>query len=221
MSLTPKTISIPQVNNSGNGFNDVHISGSNNVLQTNDAGILVGKTTLPSNIPDDFVVFSYSNTFFGDDSLQFNHLSKSLQHGSSSLASGLYSHASGLNTVSSGAYSNAFGNKTYAYGDYQTVVGQFNTISPKNTSSLFIVGGGIDDSNRADVLLVDRTGITVNGNVSLTGELIVPTIQLPYSSSTNLLVRLQKTGSAYFQVSGSVNLLYIYNGTRWVSSSLA
>ena len=48
MALKPKVISIPQVNSMGSGFNDVHISGSDLVLQTDALGILIGNKTVPS-----------------------------------------------------------------------------------------------------------------------------------------------------------------------------
>ena len=43
---------------------------------------------------------------------------------------------------------------------------------------------------------------------------------IPYSSSAQSLVPVQQTGSIYFQT-GSQNLLFVYNGTRWCSSSMA
>ena len=116
--------------------------------------------TLPTG-SDQQILYSNGNVIFGDDSLKFNYVSKSLQNGLSSSAIGLYSHAGGRNT--------------YAYGDYQSVVGQFNVNSPHNTTSLFIVGGGTNDGNRADILLVNSGGLIVNGNISasnMTGSLL-------------------------------------------------
>ena len=134
---------------------------------------------------DKQVLYNQGGIVYGDNSFEFNYVSKSFQHGSGSNALGIYSHSEGFQTFTSGAYAHsegyttyAFGKashsegyQTYAYGDYQTVVGQFNVNTPQNTSSLFIVGGGINDSNRADILLVDRTGLTVNGDINFSGSI--------------------------------------------------
>ena len=46
-------------------------------------------------------------------------------------------------------------------------------------------------------------------------------LTMPYSSSLNALTPLVMTGSHYLYTSASVNLMYVYNGSRWCSSSLA
>ncbi len=62
MSFKPKTISIPQVNASGAGFNDVHISGSNLFLQTDASGNLIGSIGT-ANISSSYsLTSSYSQT---------------------------------------------------------------------------------------------------------------------------------------------------------------
>ena len=153
---------------------------------------------------DKQIIYNNGGIIKGDNALQFNYVSKSLQNGSGSLAYGLYSHAEGYQTFTSGVYahvegyqtyaygtaSHAGGYQTYAYGDYQTVVGQFNVNSPRDTTSLFIVGGGINDLNRKDILLVDRTGITVNGDINFSGSLyknnslyISPTASFAYTAA--------------------------------------
>lgn len=46
--LPPRLINIPQANSAGNAFDEVNISGSNLVLQTNNSGVLYGDKLVPS-----------------------------------------------------------------------------------------------------------------------------------------------------------------------------
>ena len=66
------------------------------------------------------------------------------------------------------------------------------------------------------------SSITASFSGSLTGSVYAPSILImPVSASANVLTPTVSTGSHYFYTSGVTNLLYIYNGTRWTSSSLA
>lgn len=121
--------------------------------------------------------------------------------GDNTYAIGQGSHAEGLSTIALGDYSHTGGNSTIASSSYQTVVGQYNTHN--NTSSVFTVGGGADDSNRKDVLTVFTSSVTINNIL-----VIVPQHPLP---SSGVL-----TGS--FAVSASVPPKpYFYNGTTWTA----
>lgn len=89
-------------------------------------------------------------------------------------ANGDYSLAVGTGSIAAGNYSFAAGNKTEAFADYQTVVGKFNITS--NSDSLFVVGDGLDVSNRNDVLRVNSGSVGITGsftqgsNLSATGQ---------------------------------------------------
>ena len=48
-ALKPKVITIPQSNAAGSAFNDVHISGSNLILQTDSNGVLIGSKLIPND----------------------------------------------------------------------------------------------------------------------------------------------------------------------------
>ena len=74
------------------------------------------------------------------------------------------SHSEGVFTVSYGTGSHAEGLGTIAIGDYQHVTGKYNTTG--NTSSLFVIGNGLNDNNRSDIVLVNQTGINVNGYIT-------------------------------------------------------
>lgn len=115
--------------------------------------------------------------------------------GASSNSPGQESHAEGKGTYSYGRYSHAEGSDTYALGEgshtegrgtvasgsYQHVSGRFNTHG--DTTSLFIIGSGISDGSRSDVLKVSgstliagynpnpRTGSIKDGVTSVLGDL--------------------------------------------------
>lgn len=75
-------------------------------------------------------------------------------------ASGERSHAEGSGTVASGIYSHAGGQGTFA-NDYQTVVGKYNVEKENGTSStrtLFIVGGGLNGSDKKNAFRVAESG---------------------------------------------------------------
>ena len=150
--------------------------------------------------------------------------------GASTLASGLSSHAEGLQTIASGDYSHAEGAQTiasgyasHAGGNYstasgvytfahgeglqalnqaKTVVGQYNVLG--DSSSLFVVGAGINNGNR-------KNGFSVELADGTLASVVIP------SNTTN--PTNPKAGAMYFN-SGN-GFLYMYNGTAWRSSSFS
>jgi len=80
--------------------------------------------------------------------------------GSDTQALGNYSHAEGENTTASGYASHAEGVGTIASGSGQTVMGKYNT--QNNDTSLVIIGNGIDDSTRSDLVLFNSTDVAFN-----------------------------------------------------------
>jgi hypothetical protein len=103
--------------------------------------------------------------------------------GSSTLSSGYSSHAEGISTIASGAYSHAEGSGTLALGiashaeglgtiaqgDYQLTIGQYNISLPDQ--SAFIIGNGIDDSNRSNLLFASGSEIQITGSLSVSGSI--------------------------------------------------
>ena len=112
--------------------------------------------------------------------------------GFSTTASGESSHAEGFDTEAWGAYSHAEGRATDAHAAYShvsgwgtrantaasTVIGTYNvidgtrSIDPKH---LFIVGNGLDDNNRSNILEVSDTYLNVNGDIKQNGVTITST----------------------------------------------
>ena len=110
--------------------------------------------------------------------------SSSHAEGQGSAAVGSYSHAEGYLTISSGSYSHAEGYGTIALGDRQHVTGQYNFVSP--VQSAFIVGNGIDDSNRNNLIYAAENAVEISGSLNVNGSLIVNEI-------------IKGTGSIYLQ----------------------
>lgn len=85
------------------------------------------------------------------------------------LASGIYSHAEGFECVAIGNSSHAEGLSTTAIGDYQHVQGQFNISS--FDQSAFIIGNGIDDSNRSNLVFASGSQFQISGSLELSGSI--------------------------------------------------
>ena len=116
-------------------------------------------------------------------------------------AIGIGSHAAGLSTIAMGDYSYAGGYQTIASGSSQTVVGEFNKYG--NTLSHFIVGGGIDDTNR-----IDAFQVTNNNTIVVATQSSAPS----YTGVEGEMVPVVNGGNYY---------IYVYIGGAWRSSSLA
>jgi len=150
---------------------------------------------------------------------------------------GLYSHAEGTGSVTYGDYAHASGIKTIAFGTgsyagglwtiasgavdgapiatSQTAVGKYN--KRNNTTSLFVVGDGIGDSDalRHDVLRVESGSVQVTGSLFVNGTQITGTRL--YASDG---VASFGTGNASitglgdastFTLSGSASSVFAYN----------
>jgi hypothetical protein len=116
---------------------------------------------------------------------------------------GVYSHAEGKDTKTIGDYSHAEGNNTIASGSYQHVSGQFNTHG--DTTSLFIVGNGVDDSTRSDAF-----------KVTPSGSIVLPIIQSSTPSWTGI------PGEMIFYDDGAGSYrMFVWLDGGWRSVSVA
>jgi hypothetical protein len=100
--------------------------------------------------------------------------------GSSTQAIGSYSHAEGLNTqaqgysahaegyytIAQGNYSHAEGYGTIASGDYQHVQGKYNISS--SIAAAFIIGNGLDNNTRSNLVFASGSQFQVTGSVIAT-----------------------------------------------------
>jgi hypothetical protein len=69
---------------------------------------------------------------------------------------------------------------------------------------------------------IATAALDVVGNIVCTGSISSNLLQVPYSSSNHTFTTAPlMTGSMYFKVSASTNFMFVYNGAKWVSSSMA
>ena len=127
--------------------------------------------------------------------------------GSFTLASGSFSHAEGQYTTASAPWSHAEGLGTITNGWYQHAQGAYNI--PSSEQGAFIIGNGVADEVRSNLLFASGELIQVTGSVSITNVLtLAPNNPLPTS---------QPTGSISVSGSGANCKPYFYNGTTWTS----
>ena len=118
-------------------------------------------------------------------------------------AEGEYAHATGYYAKASGTGSFAAGLGTVAFGAVdgaspttsQAAFGKYNLQG--NTDSLLVIGDGLDNSNRHDILRVN------SGSIQVTGSLIAPTI-------TGSIQYVDEAGTIPFLVNGA-NITTNYN----------
>jgi hypothetical protein len=96
--------------------------------------------------------------------------------GEGTTASGAHSFSFGENTVASGSYSTAIGFETDASDYGSLVIGQYNSSGTSATSATsfstsntaFVIGNGVDSSNKSDAFKVMFNGNTTIGGDDLT-----------------------------------------------------
>jgi hypothetical protein len=84
---------------------------------------------------------------------------------------GVASHAEGNGTTAYGNYSHAEGEGTISSGSCQLAIGQYN--KQNNTTSLFVIGNGLNTASRSDILNVTTSSFQVSGSHTITGSLFV------------------------------------------------
>lgn len=115
--------------------------------------------------------------------------------GNKTIASGDYSHAEGDTTLASGEGAHAAGLASQALGKYQSVIGQYNATS--DSRSAFIIGDGVDGSNRHNVLFASQSWFEVSAsNVFLKG--------LSTTSEVHILVYNTSSGQLYYLPTSSI-----------------
>jgi hypothetical protein len=97
-------------------------------------------------------------------------------------ASGFASTASGDNSTASGDYSTAMGFYTTASDYASLVIGRYNSSgssetnanSPIYSNTAFVIGNGIDSSNRSDAFKIMYNGdATVSNDLTVSGDVVV------------------------------------------------
>ena len=95
--------------------------------------------------------------------------SNSHAEGSRTTTIGNSSHAEGTGSIASGSFSHAEGRHTIASGSGQHTQGQFNLHG--NTTSLMVIGDGIDDTSRHDLVRAEVGSFQISGSLNVTGSI--------------------------------------------------
>ena len=149
------------VSGSARFYNNVEVSGSLTVSSglnvlfkvKNNGGVEQGNNTSASGD------FSHAEGNTTQALGSYSHA-----EGESTIASGYASHTEGNGTQALGDYSHAEGEGTIASGSAQTVMGKYNTQG--NNTSLVIIGNGVDDGTRSDLVLFNSANVVFNTPVS-------------------------------------------------------
>lgn len=150
--------------NSGNTniprFNSIF--GQNNYIGNGIANTIVGKTnTINNNNANYNMIFGTYNKIIGNTSTEFLTI-----EGVGNTGSGSYGHVEGYRNEVHGDAAHAEGYHTIASGDYQHVSGKYN-VEDTNDDYALIIGGGADDTHRANILTLDWDGnLSIAGNFS-------------------------------------------------------
>ena len=103
-------------------------------------------------------------------------------------ANGSFSHAEGYGTLTTGDYSHAEGLSTVALGNYQHVQGQYNL--SLSAQSAFIIGNGVDASNRSNLVFASGSQFQITGSLNVSGSVL-------YGTSSSLALTTTTRVTAY------------------------
>jgi hypothetical protein len=106
--------------------------------------------------------------------------------GGLTISFGDYSHSEGYQTTSIGIGSHTEGLGTISNGNYQHVQGQYNLTA--STDSAFIIGNGIDDNNRSNLVYAAGNEFNIYGDLTVTGNTTINTLSATtfYGNGCNL-----------------------------------
>lgn len=139
-------------------FNDI-VGHYNNILAAKHS-VVVGHANRIDNPNADHIFMSgFYNNVVGTSNASYLTI-----EGVGNTGSGSYGHVEGYRNEVHGEAAHAEGYRTIASGDYQHVSGKYN-IEDTDDDYALIVGGGTDDTHRANILTLDW-----NGNLSIAGN---------------------------------------------------
>ena len=111
-----------------------------------------------------FEEYSHAEGYNSVSSGSYSHA-----EGYNTIARGISSHAEGRSTIASGPYSHTEGLATVASGNYQHVQGQYNISS--SAQSAFIIGNGVDDTKRSNLVFASGSSFQITGSLGLSGSI--------------------------------------------------
>ena len=119
---------------------------------------------------------------------------------------GYASHAEGSGTQSIGSYSHSEGLNTIASGAYQHVSGRFNE-SGDTTSAAFIIGNGINNSSRSNLLFA------AGNQVNISGKTITTNFQMTSGATDSYVLTSDSLGNGSWEEITTITGLTFNNGT--------
>jgi len=120
--------------------------------------------------------------------------------GYSTITTGYASHAEGEGTQTLGDASHAEGYGTITTENYQHATGQWN--QPVDQLAAFIIGNGVDDDNRSNLLVAVDNSVQITGSLIVTGS--VYAIGLSDTSQTNVVTYDSTTGQLFYTASSAI-----------------
>jgi hypothetical protein len=110
------------------------------------------------------------------------------------------SHTEGLFTTTFGLGSHAEGLYTVAVGDYQHVQGRYNLSS--SAQSAFIIGNGLDDSNRSNLVFASGSQFQITGSLQVTGSAFIK--NLSNTAQVNIVTIDTASGQLFVTASSAI-----------------
>jgi hypothetical protein len=140
--------------------------------------------------------------------------------GNATTAGAINATATGLNTTASGNNSFAMGEGTFTQANSALVAGRFNTVAIQDpavitaTDKVFVVGNGLDGSNRNDAFVVERSGRT-GVNISTPTALLTLKGKTFGANAWTKHIRLVDEASSAFSA-----MIYDNEGTKFRNFSI-
>jgi hypothetical protein len=118
------------------------------------------------------------------------------------VSEGNWSHTEGYLTTAKGTYSHAEGFGTVSSGSHQHVQGQWNIISPDQGA--FIIGNGIADLNRSNLVFASGSEFQVTGSLEVSGTILLNGSPITSGGGGGSVGTLQSVTTAGNQTSQSI-----------------
>lgn len=133
--------------------------------------------------------------------------------GGTTTATGVISHAEGNFTEATGDGSHAEGLGTAALGNFQHVQGQYNISS--SAQSAFILGNGISNSTRSNLIFASGSQVQITGSLLITGSATLNNVLQLTSRTTTPTLTSANAGTLFVSgASSTTGSLYFYDGAN-------
>lgn len=138
----------------------------------------------------------------GEGTITYGDTSHAEGHYTTTYGAG--SHTEGSGTTTYGQYSHAEGLGTITNGEYQHAQGQYNLTA--STQSAFIIGNGINDSNRSNLVFAAGNEFNIYGDLNVTGTV--------YSTGSTQFISTTGITTSAITLSSGIT----YNGINYLGN---